>query len=113
MKQAISLLLSLILGVGLRTVADVPPAMLEAAEIQLKMEAMTLEEKVGQLFLPRCPGGDDTPALTQRLQPAGYTLYASDFAAKSPDQVRTQLTRTTEPPSSSTARSRGILASAW
>ena len=92
MKQAISLLLSLILGVGLRTVADVPPAMLEAAEIQLKMEAMTLEEKVGQLFLPRCPGGDDTPALlTQRLQPAGYTLYASDFAAKSPDQVRTQL----------------------
>lgn len=83
------MLLALILGAGLRTVigVDVSPATLE---IQQMMDEMTLEEKVGQLFMPRCPGSA-TVEMTQRLQPAGYTLYAVDFDGKSREQVQGEL----------------------
>lgn len=52
--------------------------------------AMTLEEKVGQLFLPRCPTWD-VEEWTQRLQPAGYVLFARDFDGKTWEEVQGNL----------------------
>ena len=51
---------------------------------------MTLEEKVGQMFMPRCPdrGAVD---LIKQYKPAGYVLYQRDFEGKNADQVRQTL----------------------
>lgn len=50
---------------------------------------MTLEEKVGQMFVARRPQ-DDTVAMqaVTDYHLGGFTLYAVDFANRTPDQVR-------------------------
>ena len=47
---------------------------------------MTLEEKVGQMFIARCPEGD-AAALVSQYQPGGYILFERDFAGKTKDAV--------------------------
>lgn len=64
-----------------------PTELPEPDTIERMVCNMTLEEKVGQLFLPRYPAANPE-ALTQRLAPAGYTLYAKDFQGKTQDQVQ-------------------------
>ncbi|PHV71256.1 beta-hexosaminidase [Sporanaerobium hydrogeniformans] len=51
-----------------------------------KLLTMSLEEKVGQLFLARCP---DVGAIEQikNLKPAGYVLFSRDFKDKTKEEV--------------------------
>ena len=48
---------------------------------------MTLEEKVGQLFLARCPEKDGA-YWVGRLHLGGYILFDRDFQGRTPEQVR-------------------------
>lgn len=47
---------------------------------------MTLEEKVGQMFIARCPE-TDAAALVSEYQPGGYILFERDFTGKTKDAV--------------------------
>lgn len=87
MDKVMALLLALILGAGLQTLTavDTQECIAEAA-VEEKLAGMSLEEKVGQLFMPRCPG-DDPPGWAARYQPAGYTLYAREFGGKTWEQA--------------------------
>lgn len=62
-----------------------PPA--PADPILERIAAMTLEEKVGQIFLARCP---DVGALEDiaRYHLGGFVLFARDFEGETPDTVR-------------------------
>ena len=66
--------------------ASIP--MVSVSEIISKM---TLEEKVGQMFMPRCPASD-VKAYIEKYKPAGLVLYARDFKDKTAGQVRSELT---------------------
>ena len=48
--------------------------------------AMTLEQKVGQMFLARCPE-EYAPELASQYQLGGYLLFARDFEDRSHEQV--------------------------
>ena len=53
---------------------------------QQKLEKMTLEEKVGQMFFARCP--EDKAALDAKTYNiGGYILFARDFSDKTKTQV--------------------------
>lgn len=52
-----------------------------------KAEQMTVREKVGQVFLFRCPTSGQLEVL-EDYQPAGYCLMADAFADKTKEQVR-------------------------
>ena len=64
-----------------------PPPTDPPDPLVLMLDGMTLEEKVGQLFLARCP---DTRAIEEILkyQFGGYILFARDFENETPDSVR-------------------------
>ena len=47
---------------------------------------MSLEEKVGQMFIARCPE-TDAAAMVSEYQPGGYILFERDFAGKTKDAV--------------------------
>ena len=47
---------------------------------------MTLEEKVAQVFLFRCPS-ENALAAVQTYQPGGFMLFAKDFDGKTAEQV--------------------------
>lgn len=55
---------------------------------EIVLNNMTLEEKVGQLFLARYPGDGKQKEITTTYHPAGYTFYANDFQNKTPAQVQ-------------------------
>ena len=58
--------------------------------MQMLLASMTVEEKVGQLFLARCPG--ETAAsdlLTYHL--GGYILFGQDFEGETPDSLAEKL----------------------
>lgn len=50
------------------------------------LDAMTLEQKVGQMFLARCPE-EYAPELASQYQLGGYLLFARDFEERSHEQV--------------------------
>lgn len=50
------------------------------------LEKMTLEEKVGQMFIARCPETDGA-ALAQQYHLGGYVLFERDFKNKTKDQI--------------------------
>ena len=58
--------------------------------LMLLLDSMTVEEKVGQLFLARCP---DTKAVEDILMYhlGGYILFARDFENETPESVRTTI----------------------
>ncbi len=60
--------------------------------IQATIAAMTLEEKVGQLFVVRRPQEDERAmsAVTD-YHIGGFTLYACDFEHRDPDSIRALL----------------------
>lgn len=70
-----------------KTIQTDPITLPTPSKIDRLLYGMTLEEKVGQLFLPRCPGSN-TAALTKLYHPAGYTLYAKDFQGKTKAEVQ-------------------------
>ena len=51
------------------------------------LKSMTLEEKVGQLFLAHCPH-DGAEELAERLHLGGLLMFAHNFEDKDPDKVR-------------------------
>lgn len=56
------------------------------AFVQQILNEMTLEEKVGQMFLARCPQAD-APAKAAEYHLGGYVLFAEDFEGKTPAQT--------------------------
>ena len=58
--------------------------------IEILLNSMTVEEKVGQLFLARCP---DTDALShiQKYHLGGYILFGRDFENETPDSLKATL----------------------
>ena len=50
------------------------------------LDTMTLEQKVGQMFLARCPE-EYAPELASQYQLGGYLLFARDFEDRSHEQV--------------------------
>ena len=54
------------------------------------MESMTLEEKVGQMFLARCPENTAQEDV-DRFHLGGYVLFGRDFENQSPDTIRSTL----------------------
>lgn len=50
------------------------------------LDTMTLEQKVGQMFLARCPE-EYAPELASQYQLGGYLLFARDFDERSHEQV--------------------------
>ena len=67
------------------TEATIPPD-----PLQLLLESMTLEERVGQLFLARC----NSPTAVEDAQKyhlGGYVLFGIDFEGKDPDTVRANI----------------------
>ena len=64
----------------------VPPATEPESRIEKMLSSMTPEEKVGQLFLARCP---DVGALEdlQKYRFGGYILFARDFQNQTPESI--------------------------
>lgn len=63
------------------------PSDLRAASVREALQGMTLEEKVGQVFLARCPSGQEAEIAAQ-YQVGGYLLFGRDFENRTPDMVR-------------------------
>lgn len=61
-----------------------------ADPVQILLESMTTEEKVGQLFLARCP---DTGALEDitKYHVGGYILFGRDFEYEIPGSIRARI----------------------
>ena len=55
--------------------------------MQMLLASMTLEEKVGQLFLARCPEENALSDIT-RYHLGGYILFGQDFENETPDSLR-------------------------
>lgn len=51
------------------------------------LKTMTLSEKVGQMFIVRCPE-TDAAASVSRYRFGGYILFSRDFQGRTPDKVR-------------------------
>ena len=62
-----------------------PPA--EPDPVEELLTSMTLEEKVGQLFLARCPGENAEEDVSQ-YHLGGYILFGRDFEFKTAEEVR-------------------------
>lgn len=60
--------------------------------IQLLLDAMTLEEKVGQLFLARCPA-KNAPEDISAYHLGGYILFGQDFNDETPDSFRQKIAK--------------------
>lgn len=55
------------------------------------LNSMSIEEKVGQMFIARCPASN-ADSLASQYALGGYILFASDFEGKSVEQVKTDIT---------------------
>ena len=55
--------------------------------LQMLLDAMTVEEKVGQLFLARCPSEGALEDVSQ-YHLGGYILFGQDFDNETPDSFR-------------------------
>lgn len=53
-----------------------------------KMKIMSIEEKVGQMILARCPSDDTAISQISKLNLGGYVLFARDFNNKTKAQVK-------------------------
>lgn len=112
MKRILPLLLAALMLFGCTTqpvqsqpAESVPPTLTDAPETQPTettaatepadaaetiLAAMNIEEKVGQLFLARCP---DAGAITdiKKYHLGGYILFARDFEGETPTSVKATL----------------------
>lgn len=58
--------------------------------MEMLLSAMTTEEKVGQLFLARCPEENAIHDMTQ-YHLGGYILFGRDFEGETPDSLKQKL----------------------
>ena len=72
------------------TVVTQPPETLPPDPIRLMLNEMSLEERVGQLFLARC---DDSVALEhiEAYHLGGFVLFGRDFTGQTPDSFRQKI----------------------
>ncbi|MBR2783267.1 MAG: beta-hexosaminidase [Firmicutes bacterium] len=64
----------------------------ERTEAERLLEGMTLEEKVGQMFLVRCPGpGAAAGELAAGLHLSGFVVFYRDLAGMNGEQVRAMI----------------------
>lgn len=54
------------------------------------LDGMTLEEKIGQMFLARFPSSGVINGIT-KYNPAGYILFGKDFKGETPDSIKQKL----------------------
>ena len=74
------------------TTAPTQPAPTEPEDpIRLMLNQMSLEERVGQLFLARCDANTAVADL-QTYHLGGFVLFAQDFEGQTPDSLREKLT---------------------
>lgn len=52
-----------------------------------KLKTMSIEEKVGQMFLARCPSDETATNQIATLNPGGYVMFGRDFNEKTKSQV--------------------------
>ena len=57
---------------------------------QAVLESMTLEEKVAQMFLARCPSSEALKTVTN-YQPGGYILFSDHFKEQTPDSIKERI----------------------
>ncbi len=67
-----------------------PPLAPAAEKAEELLKNMTLEEKVGQMFLARCPE-NNAAEKAERYGLGGYVLFARDFEGQTPEGIRTKL----------------------
>ena len=66
-----------------------PPAAADRAQDIL--DSMTLQEKVGQMFLVRYPDGETAPADATQYSLGGYILFAKDFNNKTRENIKEEI----------------------
>lgn len=69
------------------TEPEQPAAPSRAERAAAILAGLSVEDKVGQLFLVRCPEGD-AAALAAEYRLGGYVLFGRDFKDRTPEQVR-------------------------
>ena len=67
-----------------------PPITEPVDPMQTLLASMTLEEKVGQLFLARCPG-ETALADLDAYHLGGYILFGQDFDGETPDSFQKKI----------------------
>jgi len=67
-----------------------PETMAPVDPLRIILEGMSLEEKVGQLFLARCRKETGTEDISA-YHPGGYVLFGRDFDDQTPETLRTRL----------------------
>lgn len=87
MKRIVTAILTVLLLVTAMQTAAYAAAPNEDEVLQAQVKAMSLEDRVAQMFFVRCPG---ETALTEeeKYHFGGYLFFASDFASYTPQQVR-------------------------
>lgn len=63
------------------------PETLPPDPLELLLSGMSLEEKVGQMFLARCPS-DDAAAQAEEYHLGGYILFGRDFSGETAESVQ-------------------------
>ncbi len=81
MRRLVAVLLVLLLLPSLRAGAE---------PVEEVLNHMTLEEKVGQLFLGRCPG-EYACEDVRTYHLGGYILFSQDFDGQTPDSLRAKI----------------------
>ncbi|NLK38749.1 MAG: beta-hexosaminidase [Clostridiales bacterium] len=64
----------------------------DISRIEEIIAGMTLEEKVGQLFMVRCPNTDKIKAI-QDYHLGGYVLFANHFKDKTPQSIKEEISQ--------------------
>ncbi len=72
------------------TIETVPETAAPPDPVRMFLDHMSLEERVGQLFLARHPQTGAREDL-QKYQLGGFILFAADFEGKTPEEVREML----------------------
>ena len=63
-----------------------PPSASVTQKAQEILNAMTLEEKVGQMFIARCPEINSVQKVKE-YNLGGYILFSRDFSGKTRDEI--------------------------
>ena len=93
MKKLLCLFLCLFLLSGCGSLVEQQNVPEEHPQVPVEQELlsrMTLEEKIAQMFLVRCPA-EDALELAETYQPGGYLFFARDFENSSVESFQNKL----------------------
>lgn len=71
--------------------AAVPSPSVFQDPLQERLDGMTLQQKVGQLFFARFPQDNDALEEIETFQPAGYILFGVNFENSNPETLKATL----------------------